>query len=79
MESIGAFEAKTHFSALLERVHQGEHITITRHGMPIAKIIPAVERDQKAIRRAIKRMKNFAVKNKPLGMSLRALREEGRR
>ena len=34
METIGAFEAKTHLSALLERVSKGEKITITRHGAP---------------------------------------------
>ena len=40
MITIGAFEAKTHLSALLERVAQGESIRITRHGKPIARIVP---------------------------------------
>ena len=38
--SIGAFEAKTKFSELLERVRQGEEITITRHEKPIARLVP---------------------------------------
>ena len=32
--SVGTFEAKTHLSALLERVAKGETITITRNGVP---------------------------------------------
>ena len=38
--SIGAFEAKTKFSELLERVSQGEEITITRHEKPVARLVP---------------------------------------
>ena len=37
---IGAFEAKTHLSALLERVAKGERITITKHGVPAAVLAP---------------------------------------
>ena len=40
MDSIGAYEAKTHLSELLERVASGETITITRHGMPVAVLGP---------------------------------------
>lgn len=32
MDSVGAFEAKTHLSELLDRVRQGEKITITTRG-----------------------------------------------
>ena len=38
---IGAFQAKTHFSQLLERVAKGEEITITKHDRPVARLIPA--------------------------------------
>jgi len=38
--SIGAFEAKTHLSQLLERAMQGEEILITRRGKAVAKIVP---------------------------------------
>ena len=34
MDSIGAYEAKTHFLRLLDRVARGESLTITRHGRP---------------------------------------------
>lgn len=41
MATVGAFEAKTHLSALLDRVERGETITITRHGEPVAVLAPA--------------------------------------
>ena len=40
MITVGAFEAKTHLSALLERVEAGEEIVIARAGTPIARLVP---------------------------------------
>ncbi len=40
MSTVGAYEAKTHLSALLDRVERGERITITRHGRPVAVMVP---------------------------------------
>lgn len=40
-ESIGAFDAKTHLSALLERVAHGESFVISRRGKPVARLVPA--------------------------------------
>jgi len=40
MATITAFEAKTRFGEVLERVSQGEEIVITRHDRPVARIIP---------------------------------------
>jgi prevent-host-death family protein len=41
VKSIGAYEAKTHLSALLDSVESGETVVITRHGRPVARLIPA--------------------------------------
>ncbi|NJK91526.1 MAG: type II toxin-antitoxin system Phd/YefM family antitoxin [Blastochloris sp.] len=38
---VGAFEAKTHLSRLLDQVEQGALVTITRHGKPVAQLMPA--------------------------------------
>lgn len=38
--SIGIFEAKTHFSAIVEEVLQGRRYVITRHGRAVALLIP---------------------------------------
>jgi prevent-host-death family protein len=43
MESVGLFEAKTHFSELVARAEQGEEVIITRHNKPVAKIVPITE------------------------------------
>ena len=40
MQEIGAFEAKNTLGALLDRVQQGEEIVITRHGKPVARLVP---------------------------------------
>jgi antitoxin (DNA-binding transcriptional repressor) of toxin-antitoxin stability system len=38
MSTVGVLEAKNHFSELLERVQNGEVVTITKHGKPIAEL-----------------------------------------
>ena len=40
MQEIGAFEAKNTFGTLLDRVERGEEIVITRHGKPVARLVP---------------------------------------
>ena len=49
MREVGAFEAKNKLSALLERVERGEEILITRHGKPVAKLVPAVTTPNRAL------------------------------
>lgn len=41
--TVGAFEAKTHLSELLVRVEGGEEVTITKHGRPVARLVPVSE------------------------------------
>jgi prevent-host-death family protein len=40
-DSIGAYEAKTRLAELLDRVERGEAVTITRRGVPVARLVPA--------------------------------------
>ena len=39
MKEVGVLEAKTHLSALIESVGEGEDVVITRHGKPVAKLV----------------------------------------
>lgn len=39
-DEIGAFEAKTHLSELLDRVSRGHAYRITRRGKPVAELRP---------------------------------------
>ena len=40
MSQVGAYAAKTHLAQLLDRAERGERITITRHGRPVAELVP---------------------------------------
>lgn len=40
MQSVGIYEAKTRFSALIEMVEQGEEVRITRHGKEVVRMLP---------------------------------------
>jgi prevent-host-death family protein len=79
MQSVGAFEAKTHFSALLDRVEKGEQIAITKHGRPVAKLVPVGTVDRQTVRQTIERLKEFSRHNTLGGVDWRTLRDEGRR
>lgn len=52
MITVGAFEAKTKFSELLDRVERGEEIVVTRHGKTVARIVPDAPLDAEAERKA---------------------------
>jgi prevent-host-death family protein len=53
MKSVTAFEAKTRFGKLLERVSKGEEIIITRHEKPIARLVPEGVRTTEQVREAV--------------------------
>ena len=77
MTTVGAFEAKTHLAALLDRVERGEEVVITRRGKPVARLVaassrPSPEEAVAALREARKGL-NLG------GLDWKALRDEGRR
>jgi prevent-host-death family protein len=53
MREIQASEAKVHLPQLLDDVERGETLIITRHGRPIARIVPEVDRRQEEIDKAL--------------------------
>lgn len=78
--SVGAYEAKTHLSELLERVAAGEEITITRHGLAIARLVPVRSApSQEARREAISQMRLLASRNQLRGLKIKDLIAEGRK
>src|SRR3990170_359066 len=40
MKQVGVYEAKTQLPRLLDEVERGESVTITRHGRPVARLVP---------------------------------------
>ena len=59
MREIQASEAKTHLPQLLDDVERGETIVITRHGKPIARIVPEVDLRQAEFDRVIAEIEEF--------------------
>ncbi len=78
MKTIGASEARTHFARLLERVANGEKIVITRHGTPVARLVPFAKPDSARARHAISRLKASRKGRHLNGLSWKELRDTGR-
>lgn len=80
MESVGAYEAKTHLPRLLDRVARGEEIRITRNGRPVARLVPESAEAAPDIKAVIAEMREFR-KGHRLGddLTIRQLIDEGRR
>jgi prevent-host-death family protein len=78
LNEVGAYEAKTHLPTLLERVQRGEQITITKHGKPVARLVPIGRSSPDRRRDIVKRLKEFR-KGQTLDVPVRQLIEEGRR
>ena len=76
--SVGVLEAKTHLSALLARVEQGERIVITRNGRPIARLVRAGNRRKKPYNDVVRRIDEFRATHSLGDLSLRDLIGDGR-
>jgi prevent-host-death family protein len=78
--SVGAYEAKTRFSELLGRVESGREITITRHGVPVARLVPA-KREIAAEERlaAVRRIQKLGAGLSLRGLKIKDLVSAGRR
>lgn len=80
LQSIGDCDAKAQFSELLERVESGEEITITKHGSPVARLVPIGKKSSHAERRAaIDRIIQLSKGLQLGGLAIRDLISEGRR
>jgi prevent-host-death family protein len=55
---VGAYDAKTHLPQLLRDVEQGDSITITVRGKPVAELVPA-QRTAAQARDAVEAMQQF--------------------
>jgi prevent-host-death family protein len=80
MTSISYYEARTHFSALLDQVARGKRILITRRGRPAALLTPPPEEARRDVKQVIAEMKALRRGNTlGKGVSIRDLIDEGRR
>lgn len=79
IESVGLFEAKTHLSELVERARSGERITITKRGDPVAMLVPVDKGESMKVAEAARRLRKIRDSVSLDGVSIRELRDEGRR
>ena len=78
MATVGAYEAKTHLSALLDRVVAGERIVITRHGVPVAALVPPFPMPRSDVDSLLEEIRSFRRGRRLEPEELRSWIEEGR-
>jgi prevent-host-death family protein len=85
MATVTAFEAKTRFGELLDRVSRGEEVVITRHDKPVARLVPEGARRLDEVRRSVDGLRDLQLrirrrsKAKLTAREVRTAIEEGRR
>ena len=77
--SVGSYEAKTHLSRLLDEVAGGVTVTITRHGVPVAVLVPPIVTGTPSVRAAVAGLREFRSRHALQGVTIRELIDEGRR
>jgi prevent-host-death family protein len=77
MLKIGAFEAKNTLGSLLDRVQRGEEIVITRHGEPVARLVPNVSKiDRGQAEKAARRIRDRAQHLQNIKFDWNSLKED---
>jgi prevent-host-death family protein len=76
--TVGAFDAKTHLSALLDKVAAGEEVVITKHGKAVARLVKADDAARADVDKTIKALKELRA-GVFLGADWKELRDAGRR
>lgn len=82
METIGSYEAKTHFPRLLRKVEKGKTYSITRNGVPVATLSPICETEKEMTpREAARKLREFRETHKfnLVGVTIKELINEGRK
>jgi prevent-host-death family protein len=80
-QQIGAFEAKTHFSQIIEKVEHGADFVITKRGKPVAKIIPFGQEPEITRKEAFEQLIEMRklYRGEPGSFNIREAIEDGRR
>lgn len=79
MVTVGAFEAKTHFSSLLDKVENGEEVLITRHGKAVARIVPETAVADGRLDDVVAALREMRKRTTLGGIPWKELRDEGRK
>jgi prevent-host-death family protein len=79
MKRIGIHDARSKLSELIERVQSGEEVVLTRHGEPVARLVPEKRRQKRSRAATVARIRALARKLDIRDIDIRKLIEEGRR
>jgi prevent-host-death family protein len=80
MIEVGTYDAKTRLSELLEKVEGGETVVITRHGRPVARLVPEAEAQRQRVREALAEIRAIRATLPPVTIAeILEMRDEGRR
>jgi prevent-host-death family protein len=79
MKQVGVYDAKTNLAKLLDEVERGETVTITRHGRPVAKLVPVTGANKRTVEETIQAIREFRRGRSLGGLNIKELIEEGRR
>ena len=79
MTRVGVYEAKRQLPRLIDAVAKGAQVTITKHGVPVAMLVPAAGARCVALDAVISALQAFRKGRSLGGRSLRALIAQGRR
>lgn len=80
MPNVGSYEAKTRLPELLRSVEQGETVTITRRGVPIARIVGVTDEPGEQVGAIIHRMRAARARRTPVSTrEILEARDRGRR
>jgi len=64
ISEVGSYEAKTHLAEILREVEAGKSFTITRHGTPVAELVPTKNQPGRTAAEAIEELKEFRESNR---------------
>ena len=80
-QQIGAFEAKTHFSRIIQEVERGTDYVITKRGKPVVKIIPFEQGKSMTRKEAMAKLVEMRklYRGEPGSFNLREAIEDGRK
>lgn len=69
-EPVSAYDAKTHLPSLIARTEKGERFIITRHGQPVAQLIPIQAEDPSALNASLESIAKLRARLAAKGVSL---------
>ena len=80
-QQIGAFEAKTYFSKIINEAEQGKEFIVTRRGKAVARIIPFEKKPEMTFKEAVEQLMEMRklYRGEPGSFDIRAAIEEGRK